>query len=134
MTCGDKRGHVQAVTYRAPAAIDGTFAAHLSAIAIKRRYSDQSVALVEVYDLSDDTASILGNISTRSLVRAGANVMIGGFIVQGTAPKRVIVRAIGPEATIALLQKQIGALTAGLQKVSAQLEAIKSAPQVANNP
>jgi hypothetical protein len=38
------------------------------------------------------------------------------------------------EATIALLQKQIGALTAGLQKVSAQLEAIKPAPQVANNP
>ena len=25
--------------------------------------------------------------------------MIGGFIVQGTAPKRVIVRAIGPELT-----------------------------------
>jgi hypothetical protein len=27
----------------------------------------------------------------------GDNVMIGGFIVQGTQPKRVIVRAIGPE-------------------------------------
>jgi hypothetical protein len=38
------------------------------------------------------------------------------------------------EATIALLQKQIGALTAGLQKVSAQLEATKPAPQVVNNP
>jgi hypothetical protein len=31
-------------------------------------------------------------------------------------------------------QKQIDALTAGLQKVSAQLEASKSAPQVVNNP
>ena len=38
------------------------------------------------------------------------------------------------EATIALLQKQIEALTAGLQKVSAQLEASKPAPQVVNNP
>jgi hypothetical protein len=25
--------------------------------------------------------------------------MIGGFIVQGTGPKRVIIRAIGPELT-----------------------------------
>jgi hypothetical protein len=36
-------------------------------------------------------------------------------------------------ATITRLQKQIEALTAGLQKVSAQLEASKPAPQVVNN-
>src|SRR5207237_783174 len=45
------------------------------------------------------TASQLGNISTRSFVETGDNVMIGGFIIQGTQPKRVIVRAIGPELT-----------------------------------
>src|SRR5438045_7372104 len=39
----------------------------------------------------------LGNISTRAFVQTGDNVMIGGFIVQGTGPKRVIIRAIGPE-------------------------------------
>jgi predicted outer membrane repeat protein len=55
------------------------------------------VGLVEVYDLSSNTASILGNISTRSFVQTADNVMIGGFIVQGTGAKRVIVRAIGPE-------------------------------------
>jgi hypothetical protein len=55
------------------------------------------VALAEVYDLSSDTSSILDNISTRSFVQTGDNVMIGGFIVQGTQPKRVIMRAIGPE-------------------------------------
>jgi hypothetical protein len=38
------------------------------------------------------------------------------------------------EATIAEQQKQIEALTSGLQKVSAQLEASKPAPQVVNNP
>src|SRR6266545_2128907 len=38
------------------------------------------------------------------------------------------------EATIARQQKQIDTLTAGLQKVSAQLEAGKAAPQVVNNP
>jgi N-acetylneuraminic acid mutarotase len=55
------------------------------------------VALVEVYDLSGDASSILGNISTRSFVQTGDNVMIGGFIVQGSEPKRVIIRGIGPE-------------------------------------
>ena len=55
------------------------------------------VALVEAYDLSPGTDSILGNISTRSFVQTGDNVMIGGFILQGRAPKKVIIRAIGPE-------------------------------------
>src|ERR1041384_482917 len=55
------------------------------------------VALVEAYDLSPETDSILGNISTRGFVRTGDNVMIGGFIVQGSAPTKVIIRAIGPE-------------------------------------
>ena len=55
------------------------------------------IGLVEVYDLGTNSNSILGNISTRSFVQTGDNVMIGGFIVQGTQPKRVIVRAIGPE-------------------------------------
>jgi hypothetical protein len=57
------------------------------------------VALVEVYDLSSDSDSVLGNISTRSFVQTGDDVMIGGFIVQGTGPKTVILRAIGPELT-----------------------------------
>jgi hypothetical protein len=55
------------------------------------------VALAEVYDLRGDASSILGNISTRAFVQTGDNVMIGGFIVQGAQPKRVIIRAIGPE-------------------------------------
>jgi hypothetical protein len=57
------------------------------------------VALVEVYDLNPDATSILGNISTRGFVQTGDNVMIGGFIVQGTGPKTVIIRAIGPSLT-----------------------------------
>ena len=55
------------------------------------------VALVEVYDLGTATGSVLGNISTRGFVQTGNDVMIGGFIVQGTEPKTVIIRAIGPE-------------------------------------
>ena len=66
--------------------------------AIVRGVNDTiGVALVEAYDLGPDGNSILGNISTRSFVQTDDNVMIGGFIVQGTQPKRVIVRGIGPE-------------------------------------
>jgi subtilisin family serine protease len=36
------------------------------------------------------------NISTRLRVETGDNSLIGGFIVTGTQPKRVLVRAIGP--------------------------------------
>jgi hypothetical protein len=57
------------------------------------------VALVEVYDLNPGAGSDLGNISTRSFVQTGEHVMIGGFIVQGSGPKTVIIRAIGPELT-----------------------------------
>jgi hypothetical protein len=57
------------------------------------------VALAEVYDLSAGSNSILANISTRAFVQTGDSVMIGGFIVQGPASRRVIVRAIGPELT-----------------------------------
>ena len=43
--------------------------------------------------------SELSNISTRGFVQTGDNVIIGGFIIQGTYPKRVIIRALGPELT-----------------------------------
>ena len=55
------------------------------------------VALAEVYDLDAQANATLGNISTRSFVQTDNNVMIGGFIVEGTQPKRVIIRAIGPD-------------------------------------
>ena len=36
------------------------------------------------------------NLSTRGLVGTGDNVLIGGFIVTGAAPKSVVLRALGP--------------------------------------
>jgi len=41
------------------------------------------------------------NISTRLRVGTDDNVLIGGFIVQGNGPKKVILRAIGPSLTAA---------------------------------
>jgi hypothetical protein len=69
--------------------------------AIVRGVNDTTgVGLVEVYDLENPgtvPSSILRNISSRSRVLSDEDVMIGGFIVQGSGPKRVIIRAIGPE-------------------------------------
>lgn len=44
-------------------------------------------------------AAQLLNVSTRLRVQAGDNALIGGFIVTGNAPKKVIVRATGPSLT-----------------------------------
>jgi len=41
----------------------------------------------------------LANISTRGQVQTGFDVMIGGFVVSGSSPKTVIIRAIGPSLT-----------------------------------
>jgi hypothetical protein len=41
-------------------------------------------------------AGNLLNIATRMRVQAGDNVLIGGFIITGTDPKKVIIRGIGP--------------------------------------
>ena len=41
----------------------------------------------------------LANISTRGVVQTGDSVLIGGFIVSGTDPKSVLIRAIGPSLT-----------------------------------
>lgn len=42
------------------------------------------------------TPGRLVNISTRSPVGTGSNVQIAGFVIGGTAPKQVLIRAAGP--------------------------------------
>jgi hypothetical protein len=54
------------------------------------------LGLVEVYDLNSTVDSKLANISTRGPVLKGIGVMIGGVIVVGSEPQKVIVRALGP--------------------------------------
>ena len=52
------------------------------------------LSLIEFRD-----ATAVGNIATRLAVGAGENVLIGGFIIEGNAPKKVVIRAIGPSLT-----------------------------------
>jgi WD40 repeat protein len=42
------------------------------------------------------------NIATRGRVESGENAMIGGFIITGDLPKKIIVRAIGPSLQASL--------------------------------
>ena len=54
------------------------------------------VGLTEIYDLTRDSQATVGNISTRGFVGTGNNVMIGGFILDGSGTTDVLIRAIGP--------------------------------------
>jgi hypothetical protein len=58
------------------------------------------IGVVEAYDLDRTVDSKLANISTRGFVQTGDNVLIGGLIVLGQNPLRVIVRAIGPSLPV----------------------------------
>jgi hypothetical protein len=46
--------------------------------------------------VENDPAPRSLNISTRSRVQTGDNVMIGGFIITGNGPKTVVLRGLGP--------------------------------------
>ncbi|MGH8092757.1 MAG: aryl-sulfate sulfotransferase [Chthoniobacterales bacterium] len=54
------------------------------------------IGLVEAYDLSPTSGSILANLSARGFVGTGDNVLIGGFIIGDVASSTVVVRALGP--------------------------------------
>ncbi|MFL6520214.1 MAG: hypothetical protein ACJ8NS_08340 [Chthoniobacterales bacterium] len=49
--------------------------------------------------LNDGSSRKLANISTRAQVGTGQSVEIAGFIISGSWPKKVIVRALGPSLT-----------------------------------
>lgn len=57
--------------------------------------------LVEIYDVdslsTDPLTTQLASISTRGITGIGDNIVIAGFAVTGNVPKRVLVRAVGPE-------------------------------------
>ena len=59
------------------------------------------VALIEVYDASTaaTSAARLVNLSTRGEVGRGGDVLIVGIVVSGSAPKKMLIRGIGPALT-----------------------------------
>lgn len=67
--------------------------------AVARDAQDRSgVALVEVYDADEAPgAARFVNVSNRGFVGNGEAVTIPGFVVEGDAPQRYLVRAVGPK-------------------------------------
>ena len=55
------------------------------------------VALAEIYDADlGSTASTLVNISARADVGTGGNILIAGFVIQGSQPVTLLLRGVGP--------------------------------------
>ncbi len=50
-------------------------------------------------NLFDRTPRVV-NISTRLAIGTGSDVLIGGFIIRGDAPKKLVIRAIGPSLPV----------------------------------
>jgi hypothetical protein len=81
---------------------------HVAGQTIKLRFrmgSDSAGAgtgwRIDGVSVTDGACPTLANISTRLPVETGDNVLIGGLIVTGTQPKKVIVRAIGTSLPLA---------------------------------
>ncbi|XOV89502.1 MAG: M12 family metallo-peptidase [Pseudomonadota bacterium] len=57
------------------------------------------IGLVEIFEVTDTGVTRLQNIATRGFVDTGDGVLIGGLVISGTEPKKVVIRAKGPSLT-----------------------------------
>ena len=145
-----QEGEIQATTLAPPHPRDSAIAADLQAGAYTGMIFandlwgvyPEGVALAEVYDLDPSSPARLINVSSRSFVGVGDDVMIAGFVV-GRASLRVILRAIGPtlpppddvpmqDPTLELFDAQgnvIGFNDDWMQSQRAEIESTQLAPE-----
>jgi hypothetical protein len=63
------------------------------------------IGMIEVYAVdTSDQATALINISTRSEIGQGDAAMVGGFVIQGSGEKTVLIRGLGPSLAAAGIQ------------------------------
>jgi len=84
----------------ADAALTATYGSGTYSAQVIGAGGNSGIALAEVYDTTPsgtDTTRIprLTNVSARTQVGSGADVLIVGFVVSGTAPQKVLFRGIG---------------------------------------
>ena len=99
--CSAKLSLQSVVTLSAAAAAGSTFAgwsgAGCSGTGSCQVTMDAAKSVTATFTISSAPAvTRLTNISTRGLVQTGNDVMIGGFIIGGSAPKKVLIVARGP--------------------------------------
>lgn len=69
----------------------GTYAMHASGD------TQRGIVLAEVYDAgTGNSAGEILNISARSMAASGDSALIVGFVIAGTSPRRILIRAAGP--------------------------------------
>jgi hypothetical protein len=54
------------------------------------------VALVELYDATTSGNAKLVNLSVRTYIGSGADAPNVGFVIAGSTPRRLLIRAVGP--------------------------------------
>jgi len=69
----------------------GSYTAQLSGVV-----ETTGIGLIEVYELGKPSTDRLINLSCRSMVGTGSSILIPGLVIKGSAPRRLLIRAIGP--------------------------------------
>jgi uncharacterized protein YkwD len=92
--------------YSVPVPGNGNFTATFSGGAIGNTQRSVTVsnglnAKLDLVAPVSAAPTLLANVSTRLLASTDPNALIAGFILTGTQPKKVIVRAIGPSLNVA---------------------------------
>lgn len=88
-------------TPRDAALYNGSVTRGSYSLQITGKNNGTGIALAEIYDATPagiftSTTSRLVNVSARTQVGTGDNILIAGFVVGGSASLRVVIRAIGP--------------------------------------
>lgn len=89
---GTARPSVTCSRFLSPQSFSGEFATiKVDGIGVQANYASGAITITIT-----SVADRLLNISTRFRVLEGDNALIGGFIITGTEPKKVIIRGMGP--------------------------------------
>jgi hypothetical protein len=84
----------------AEASTDAALMANLGSgaytVELRNKSDEAGVALLELYDAGSNSGANLVNLSVLARVEAGSEAPSLGFVVSGNAPKRVLIRAVGP--------------------------------------
>jgi hypothetical protein len=101
------------------AAIVQTLSPGIYTSVVRGAHAGTGVTLSEVYRVSfSDEDTLISGIGTRSFIGTAENVMISGFIITGTSPLPVLLRALGPSLTIAGIRGALADPTLELHNAS----------------
>jgi hypothetical protein len=90
-----------APTNNLESAIDATLAPGAYTAVVRGNANSSGVALIEVYDLNQNSDSKLANLSTRAVVGTGDNIVIAGFMLgSNNGDDQIMVRGIGPSLAL----------------------------------